>query len=125
MADASEVVRRVWELFQARRWDEALELFAPDFVAEWPHSRERFRGRDAFVAMQRAYPEGWSIEVVGVVAEGDRAASLVRVTQEGEVFHAATFFDVRDGRLARAVELWVTEGAEAPPAWRARFSEPL
>ena len=123
MLDGADLVRRAWELFEARDWDAARELFRDDFVAEWPHSRERFRGRDDFIAMQRAYPEGWSIAVVSVVAEGDSVASLVRVTQDATVFHAASFFAVRGGRLASVRELWVTEGAEEPPPWRTRFSE--
>jgi hypothetical protein len=122
MSDAASLVRRLWELFQAREWDAACDLLADDFACEWPHTRERFHGRDAFIGMNRAYPEGWAIEVLDIHGAGDRATSLVRVTQEDEVFYAASFFELRGGLLAGLLELWVTEGAETPPPWRARFT---
>jgi hypothetical protein len=33
---------------------------------------------------------------------------------------AASFFEIRDGRIARAVEYWIDEGQPAPD-WRAPF----
>jgi len=119
----TSVVRRLWERIEARDWGAARELLADDFAAEWPHSRERFRGGDDFIGMNRAYPEGWAIEVLDVLGDGDRVASQVRVTHPDGTFYAASFFTVRDGKLASLHELWVTEGAEAPPAWRAAFAE--
>ena len=117
------LVRRLWERIEARDWAAARRLLAGDFVAEWPHSRERFRSGDDYIGMNRAYPEGWAIEVLDVVGGGDRVASEVRVTHPDGTFYAASFFTVRDGKLASLHELWVTEGAEEPPDWRARFAE--
>jgi ketosteroid isomerase-like protein len=121
--DGPALVRRLWELIEARAWASARELLADDFAAEWPHSRERFRGGDAFIGMNRAYPEGWTIEVLDVVGDGDRVASEVRVTHPEGTFYAASFFTLREGKLASLHELWVTEGEEEPPAWRAQFAE--
>ena len=119
----AQLVRRLWDLFQAREWDAARDLLTEDFAAEWPHSRERFRGRDAFIEMQRAYPEGWAIEVQRIVGRGGEIASEIRVTHAGRTFYAASFFEVRHGKLASVRELWVEEASEEPPEWRARWSE--
>jgi ketosteroid isomerase-like protein len=119
---APDVVRALWERFEARDWAAARELLAEDMVCRWPHSDERFEGADAFIAMNRAYPEGWRITVLDVSAHPDGAVSRVRVDQSGQAFHAASFFNVRDGLIAGTIEYWVSCGQEEAPAWRAPFS---
>ena len=64
------------------------------------------RGRDNYLAVQREYPEGWHIEVLRIVDGGDTVVSEVRVDQEGQRFFAASFFELADGRISRAVEYW-------------------
>ncbi len=123
MADAAEVVRRLFELFQARRWDEAALLVHPDVVVEWPATAERFRGRERFIGVNRAYPEGWRLEVRRVLAVEGEVASEVVVTQDGRTFVDAAFWQVEDGRIRSGVEYWVTAGAEEPPAWRSAWAE--
>jgi ketosteroid isomerase-like protein len=122
--EGEHLVRSLWELFEARRWDDAAELLAEDFVAEWPHSSERIRGRHNFIELNRNYPEGWSIRVDRVVSAGSVVFSEITVTQGDETFRTASVFDVRDGLLAHAREYWVEEGSESHPE-RARWTEPL
>jgi ketosteroid isomerase-like protein len=121
---AANSVRSLWERIQARDWEGARELLADGMVCRWPHSDERFEGADNFIAMNRAYPEGWQITIVDVVEIPGGAVSRIRVDQSGTRFHAASFFTVRDGLIEDAVEYWVTEGSEEPPDWRARFARP-
>ena len=121
--NAQEVVRRFWDRVEARDWNGAAGLLAEDFVAEWPHSRERFRGRDTYIAMNRAYPEGWRIEVKRVIEEGDVVACEVRVPFGDLVSHLAGFYEVHDGLIRRGTEYWVDEGGQEPPEWRRPFSE--
>ena len=121
-AAAVRLVRLLWERFEARDWTGARELLARDMVCRWPHSDERFEGADTFIAMNRAYPEGWRITLLDVTARPGGAVSRIRVDQAGQTFHAASFFDIADGLIAAVVEYWVTCGAEDAPAWRAEFS---
>jgi SnoaL-like domain len=119
-------VRAFWELIKARDWGAARTLLDDRCVTEWPHSRERFDGGDAYIDVNRAYPEGWRITVLAVVADGDRVASEIRVDQGGEVFFAASFFEFGpSGRVVRLRELWVTSPYEEPAPWRAPWSWPL
>ena len=122
-ADAAAVVQLLFELFEARRWEDASALLASDVVVDWPATGERFVGRERFVGMQRAYPEGWAIEVVRVLADGDQVASEVRVTHHGATFASAGFWTVADGLIHVGVEYWVTVGGEEPPAWRRAWTE--
>ena len=52
--------------------------------------------------------------------------SEVRVDQGGDVYFAASFFELDErGLISRAVEYWVTSPYEEPAPWRAEWSEPL
>src|SRR5215510_11995016 len=71
---ASRVVRAFFEAMQNRDWAAAEALVAGELSVWWPVTLERFEGR-AFVAMNRAYPEGWSISVREVIEDGDQVAA--------------------------------------------------
>jgi ketosteroid isomerase-like protein len=76
------------------------------------------------IAVNRNYPEGWTIRVLRVVQEGDAAVSEVAVDHADRgTFYVASFFDVRDGKILRATEYWVDPPANDPPAWRAEWVE--
>ncbi len=124
MSDPAEVVRALWDRFQARDWDAAGKLLAEDVVIEWPQTRERIRGRENVIAVNRHYPEGWTIHVLRVVQEGDVAVSEVAVDHvDHGRFLAASFFDVQGGQVVRGTEYWVDPPIDDPPAWRARWVE--
>ncbi|MDJ0771655.1 MAG: nuclear transport factor 2 family protein [Ilumatobacter sp.] len=123
MAQPADVVRALFERMQARDWDGAAALLAPDLTVEWTQTGERFEA-DGFVAMNQAYPEGWSIDVVETLGAGSRVAAQVRVDQPPHTFWCAGFYEVVDGQVVSGVEHWVTAGSEPPPEWRQRFTAP-
>jgi len=118
-------VQGMWERFQARDWEGAAELIHEDFVGEWPNTAERMEGRDNYLAVQRAYPEGWTIEVRRVIADGDQVAAEVRVPHGDELFHCAGFYEVREGKVLRATEYWSDGVPGEAPTWRAEWIQPL
>jgi hypothetical protein len=109
---------------EARDWDGARATLADGYTATWPASGETFPSADAFVAMNRAYPEGWHITVHDIVAEGDRVAARVRVTQGDDLFHCLSFAEVEDGLIARSLDFWVDDAGDEAPDWRAPFRLP-
>ena len=122
---SAEPVRLLWERMEARDWEGVAGQLHADVVVDWPNTAERMRGRDNYLAVQRAYPEGWNIEVLRIVDGGDTVASEVRVDHEGQRFFAVSLFEVTDGLITRAVEYWF-EGEPAPaPEWRTRWMERL
>ena len=122
--EPSEVVAQLWARVQARDWDGVGELLAEDFVLEWPHDLVRLRGRENFVEFNRSYPEGWSIEVLRIVAEGSTVVSEVRVPHPTVgPNYALSFYEVDDGRITSAREYWVEEAYEEPASDRARRFE--
>jgi ketosteroid isomerase-like protein len=102
------------------------ELLAEDFVLEWPQDLVRLRGRANFVDFNRSYPEGWSIEVLRIVAQGSTVVSEVRVPHPTVGPHyALSFYEVAGGRITSCREYWVMEAYEEPAAERARWFEPM
>jgi ketosteroid isomerase-like protein len=122
----AEVIHALWDRFQARDWSGAAELVADGAVIDWPVSSERIVGKANFIALNREYPEGWSIRVLRIVADGDQVVSEVEVPhQDLGVFRVASFWTVADGQIIRGTEYWTSLGADASPAWRAQYVEPL
>ena len=122
---ATDIVRRLWECFAARRWAAAGDLLADDVVVEWPHSGELIRGRDNVLAVNAEYPGEWQIRVLGVFGAGDRVASHVEVRNGPDVEWAASFFRVTGGQIRHVREYWLAAPTEPPPAWRSRYVERL
>lgn len=117
------IVHAIWQRTQARDWHGVADLIDPAFVCEWPESRERFMGREAWITMNVNYPSNWNITVDVIVAQGDTAVSRVRVTDENGIFHASSFWTIRDGRAARLTEYYVREGSAVPAAWRTQWAQ--
>jgi hypothetical protein len=121
---AGAVVRRVWESFEARDWDRAADCLADEFVCEWPQTGERFRGRENFIAMNRAHPApNWHLQVRRLVAEQSTVAAEVVVVSDNAVDMCLGFYDVSGGQVVHAVEYWVERADKPTPAWRAAFTE--
>lgn len=118
-----EVVRELWERIEARDWPGMAGLLHPDLVVDWPVTGETFRGADAFVSIQREYPEGWSIHPIRLVADGPTVVSEIEVPQIAVgVFRAVSIWQVENDQIISGVEYWSTPGSEEPPKWRRRYS---
>lgn len=124
--EPKQVVLALWDRMQARDWAGLAELLAADVVVEWPVSAERIVGRANYVAVNAEYPEGWSIRVLRVVADGASVVSEVEVPHEAMGVHrAVSFWTVRDGRVVAAREYWTQPGTDPSPQWRAAYVEAL
>ncbi|HYU56624.1 MAG TPA: nuclear transport factor 2 family protein [Actinomycetota bacterium] len=126
MTEPGEVVRGVWERFEARDWDEAADLLAEDLVIDWPNTGERFRGRDNFIAMNRNHPAAdWHIQVRRIVASGPDVAAEVLVPHADGLDACLGFYEVADGRITTGREYWVEIRPQSIPDWRAAWTEPI
>ncbi|CAN5566331.1 hypothetical protein BH10ACT1_BH10ACT1_25140 [soil metagenome] len=117
-----DVVRALWERMEDRDWEGARATLADDVVVLWPATRERFEGADAFIAMNRAYPEGWHISVKAVRAEGNDVLAWVEVPMGDQMTWCAQRATVQKGRITSAIDLWTDEGGAAAPTWRTPFT---
>lgn len=121
MEQPGHIVQSFFERMEARDWPGAQRLLSPSISIEFIETGERFDGAN-FLAMNMAYPEGWAIEVVETLTEGDRVAAQVRVTHGPDVFWCAGFYKVSNGTITTGREHWVTESSQPAPEWRRPFT---
>jgi hypothetical protein len=115
MNDHAATIRRFWQDTEARRWDSLADLLAPEMVYEMEQTRERIRGRDAFLRFFDGYPGDWHLAVRRVVADDLGGVSVVDFTVSGEQMVGITFFTFDDGGLVSRVEDIWPEPYEPPP----------
>ena len=115
------LVRELWKCFHELRFDDAYKLFHKDFAAQWPQSRERFRGAENFVEMNRNYPGKFRIEVLRTADCGDFVVSETLIKPEkGSSLFAVSFYEFSRGRILKAREYWCD--IYDAPAWRSKWA---
>lgn len=110
MDDAHDVVAAYWAAAEARDWAAFGDLLAEDVVYEGPQTRERVRGRDAYLRFNaEGFPGDWHLRVQRIVGEGQHAASWIQMSEDGEHYPGLCFFDLgSDGRITRITDFWPT-----------------
>jgi SnoaL-like domain len=123
MGDAHDVVAAYWAAAEARDWAAFADLIAEDVVYEAPQTRERVRGRAAYLRFNaEGFSGDWHLAVQRIVGQGRRAASWIQMTEADDRYPGLCFFDLdADGRIARIADFW-PEPTE-PPAGRADLAE--
>ena len=99
---------------ERRDWSELGDLLAQDVIYEIPQTRERIRGRDAYLAFNREYPGDWHIEPVVTLGDDHDGAVLFRWNLAGESSMAIAFFEIYDDRITRIIDFW-PEPYDPPP----------
>jgi ketosteroid isomerase-like protein len=116
---AVELVRGLYEAYQARDWETAATFLHDDATVAMPATRERLDGREGVVGFQRAYPEPWGdLAVLSVFGDEEVAAAEIEVVADNDTFRMAAFWRAEDGLLREGVEYWVTVGGEKAPPGR-------
>ncbi len=105
---AESVVRTFWRLMASNEFPSVAAVLAPDFVMEWPQSRERIRGAERFCRMNAEYPTTgrWRFQINRLVASGESVVTQVSLTDGTQSAEPVSFFTVRSGRIAKLVEYW-------------------
>lgn len=108
MADTQSTVAAYWAAAEARDWDAFGALLADDVVYEGPQTRERVRGRAAYIRFNvEGFPGDWHIEVARIVAGEGTAVSLIQFTSPGGTQPGICFFDFDEGgRIVRLTDYW-------------------
>jgi GNAT superfamily N-acetyltransferase/ketosteroid isomerase-like protein len=106
--DPLSVVHEFWRLMATNDFTAVGAVLAPEFVLEWPQSRERIRGAANFAQMNAEYPAKgpWRFMLSRAVANGSEVVTDVSVTDGDVLGRAVSFFTVERGRITRIVEFW-------------------
>jgi ketosteroid isomerase-like protein len=110
-------VRHLFELLEARGWDDLRPLLAEDLLYEVPQTRERVRGREQYIRFCIEFPAEWHLAVDRVVADDAtrQAAVWVKALSDGVPADNLAFLTFDEaGRLAHVADFW-PEAYEPPP----------
>jgi ketosteroid isomerase-like protein len=114
-AETRQIAIAYVESLERRDWPRLTALLAEDVVLEMPQTRERIRGKRAFVQFNMEYPGDWHLEVRRVVADGRLAALWLdaRVGTDGQ--DACVWVEVGErGLIHRVTDYW-PEPYDPPP----------
>jgi hypothetical protein len=119
---AGSVAVALYERFEARDWDSAATLLAPDVVYLAPQTRERVVGREALITYMRGYPGDWHLAVARVIATSSAATVVVDARVGDEPAESIAIFDVNaEGLITAMTDYWPQ--AYDRPASRAHLSD--
>ena len=120
---AKEVVAAYWAAADARDWETFGSLVAGDMLYEAPQTRERVRGRAAYLRFNAdGFPGDWHIEVDRITGGERDAASLIRFSDADGTQSGVCFFELgADGLITRITDFW--PDPYEPPANRAGLTE--
>lgn len=108
MTDARAVVEAYWAAAEARDWDAFGALLADDVVYQASQTRERVRGRAAYVRFNvEGFPGPWHLEVERILGAGSQAVSWIEFTGSEGRQPGLCFFELNEaGRIARIDDFW-------------------
>jgi ketosteroid isomerase-like protein len=120
MEIGEELVRKLWRDFDQRRFRDALDLLAEDFVAVWPQTRERIVGRENFIALNENYPGVWRCRIEHLLETPGKVITEVRISDGAQTVYAISFLEIRGGKIASAREFFADENE--PPFERSQWA---
>ncbi len=113
----SEIIKKFWECIDKARFDALAQIMAEDAVVILPNTRERFLGRNAYIAFNKDYPGRWFAEVEKTVEAGDVIVTAVKIyNEENASLYVTSFFKIKDGKICELTEYWGENGPV--PEWR-------
>lgn len=92
-------------------------FFHEDAWVEWPCTGEHFT-LEEYIRANCEYPGDWDGEIERTIVSDDALIIAARVypKDRSASFHAASFLQVKNGRIASMTEYWADDGPA--PQWR-------
>lgn len=106
---------RFVETLDARDWEAWESLLDPEVIYEVPQTRERIRGRDAYLRFNQEYPGDWHLTPRVVLADATDGAVWFEWEVDGEATaDGVVFFTFEGGKITTVTDFW-PEPYEPPP----------
>jgi SnoaL-like domain len=100
---------RYWRALRRHDWHAAAAQFHSTATIERVGTTQRLTPEQSLAAMRDWGAGAPEVEVVTLVSTGERVAVRARLSGERGTRHCAGFYDLHDGRIAAAAELWVPD----------------
>jgi ketosteroid isomerase-like protein len=114
-------IETYFQTVNVRNWTGFAAILHPDVVYELPQTRERVRGREAYLDFNITFPGDWTLEVSRVIADDARGAAEIILQVDSRAMPALVFFEFTDGLISRVTDYW-PESYE-PPVRVSKFVE--
>ncbi len=102
----------------------ASEIYADEAVLEFPQGRERIRGKADIIAFRSAYPARLTFEMHRTIGRLDLWVNEYTLRYDDTTsLHVVGIMEFRDDKVVRE-RIYFGEPWD-PPAWRARWVEPM
>ena len=111
---AVDLLHAYVERLEGRDWAGVADLLHEDVVYRLPQTGEVVQGRDAFLAWNQNYPEGWHLRLAEAYGDDTGGAARIDAVAEGEPVTALVFVTVSDGLLTEIRDWWPTS-YDPPP----------
>jgi ketosteroid isomerase-like protein len=113
----------LWTALAAGDWAAAADLLHPDFVQEWPQSRERIVGADNAIAIDKNFPGGLpAMTVRRTVAGGDLVTVEIDLAYaDGSHYQGISVLEFRDEKIVKETDYFAQPFN--PPQWRSQWVE--
>ena len=116
-----ELVEALWGRFSRLEFEAVAELLHDEFVCEWMQSRERIRGRENYIALNKHYPGQWRIEIERLAITPQQVISQIKLTNGDQLDYAVSFFEFKGGKIVKEVDFWASP--YPAPDWRKQWVE--
>lgn len=107
-------VERLWRALRKDDYDAALAQLHEHAVVRWPHTGERFDRAIDYITAHRLHGGRTRVDVRRVISETRDVAVWAVIADDQDIWHCAGIYELQDGRIAHAVEIWTREGVERP-----------
>jgi ketosteroid isomerase-like protein len=118
-----QLIETYFQTLNARDWTGFAATLHEQVLYEVPQTRERVRGREAYLDFNITFPGDWTLEVVRVIADDVRGAAQIVLRVDSQAMPALVFFEFADGLVVRITDYW-PESYE-PPVRLSKFVERL
>lgn len=115
------VVENYWKALADEDLQSVYALRHEDYIAEWPQSGERVRGRDNARAIEESYKGVGHFKERRIVGAGDFWIVEATLEHENLTSHVVSILELQGGRIYKETD-YFGDPFEAPK-WRARFIE--
>jgi ketosteroid isomerase-like protein len=118
-----DAAQAFWAAVEAGDWAAAADRLHPDFVQEWPQSRERIVGPDNALAINRNFPGGMpAMTMRRTMAGGDLVTVEVDLAYaDGSRYQGVSVLEFRDGKIVKETDYFAQPFD--PPQWRSQWVE--